>query len=318
MERHGENQPYFDVSRQQWFVNRPGERQVFFNDGDICVWAVQRHGDLRVDFRAVVRLDTTDTENPDTPLSREEFLAKYPLHQSLIDFPDANPRTRAMCRCFANNYHAHEKEYLTLSAVEKIRILNPPEEGEMASVKVEELSDRQRIGIGISNEEKEVVVPEKLPKLSFTSAIQGASAVRGKLIEDTGENKESIVANFAYDDNDAFSVRLRIDDSLSLESIQPGYEILAQKVKERSDLLFFMQKLRRSIWFLRSGDSRIDPSAFDDGHEEEREKKWRKEFEESRKKKFPEMSPEPAGTPTLHGRKIENGPEDKDSVVAVL
>jgi len=96
-----------------------------------------------------VRLDTTDIENPDTPLTREEFLAKYPLRQSVVDFPNANPKTRALCQRYAENYHAHETEYMTLSAVKKAMILDPPKEGEVARVKIEDLPDRQQIGIGV-------------------------------------------------------------------------------------------------------------------------------------------------------------------------
>ncbi len=155
-----------------------------------------------------------------------------------------------MCQRFADNYHAKEKEYLTLSDVKKLLILDPLEEGKIVLVKVEELSDRRRTGIGISNKEEEVIVPEKIAKLSFTSATQGASAVQGKLVKDVGDNKDSIVANFAYDDNDAFSVRLRIDDSLSFENIQPGYEILAQKVKERSDMLFLCRSFAVQFGFI--------------------------------------------------------------------
>ena len=82
------------------------------------------------------------------------------------------------------------------------------------------------------------------------------------------------MANCAYDDNDAFSVRLRIDDSLSFENIQPGYEILAQKVR-KARTCFFYAELRRSIWFHRSGDPETNHSAFstfDDGQVEEPEK----------------------------------------------
>ena len=134
VEPHGEEQAYFDALRLQWFVERHGEWIVSLNDGDICV-RLMTGKDSSLQFRPIVRLDPSDSENPDAPLSREELLAKYPLHPSVVAFPDANPITSAKCQRIANNYHKHEKEFLSLSFVEKYLVLAGRDVDEAAHVK---------------------------------------------------------------------------------------------------------------------------------------------------------------------------------------
>ena len=112
----------------------------------------------------------------------------------------------------------------------------------------------------------------------------------GLEVEHTPEDKDSVVAILGYQGHDLLCLRLRIDDTLVLERMTLGWEKVSEhEVRERwserwSDVLFRLQKARRRICFNANGHPGIVNSSFsaiDDGHEEEREKEWREDYEKS-------------------------------------